>query len=146
MRKIFEFIIHCTGTRENSSYSVEQLRKDHLARGFRGIGYHYYITRDGTVYNTRPIECVGAHTKGHNSHSLGICLEGGLDIDGIPKDTRTSAQRSALRQLVHTLLQRFRHVRICGHRDLSPDQDGDGIIEPHEWSKQCPCFDVASGL
>lgn len=146
MRKIHEIVIHCTGTREDRPYPVEQLRKDHLARGFRDIGYHYYITRDGTVHQTRPVEQAGAHVYGHNRHSLGICYEGGLNREGLPEDTRTPEQRASMHGLVHTLLKRFRHVRICGHRDLSPDRNGNGVVEPNEWSKQCPCFDVAREL
>ena len=102
---------------------------------------------DGTVTNTRPIELVGAHVKGYNKHSIGICYEGGLDASGNPKDTRTPEQRSALRLLVAQLLRRFKdEVRVCGHRDLSPDLNGDGTVEPREWVKQCPCFEVSRGL
>ena len=96
--------------------------------------------------NTRPIELVGAHCKGHNARSIGICYEGGLDAKGRPKDTRTVEQRSALRLLVAQLLKRFKNnVRVCGHRDLSPDLNGDGRIEPEEWVKECPCFEVGKG-
>lgn len=62
---------------------------------------------------------------------------------GNPKDTRTPEQRSALHLLVYQLLQQFRNARVCGHRDLSPDLDGDGTVEPWEWVKQCPCFEVS---
>lgn len=65
MRTIDHIIIHCSATREGSSLSVEELEKIHRRRGFRGIGYHYYIRRDGTVTNTRPLEVVGAHCKGN---------------------------------------------------------------------------------
>ena len=83
----------------------------------------------------------------YHSHSIGICYEGGLDVRGRAKDTRTPEQRSALRLLVHQLLKRFRNnVRICGHRDLSPDLNGDGVIEPEEWIKECPCFEVSREL
>ena len=65
---------------------------------------------------------------------------------GNPKDTRTPEQRSALRLLVHQLLKQFRNARVCGHRDLSPDLDGDGTVQPREWVKQCPCFEVSKEL
>ncbi|WP_308761579.1 N-acetylmuramoyl-L-alanine amidase [uncultured Bacteroides sp.] len=147
MRKINHLIIHCSATREDRPYTVANLQNDHLSRGFRGSGYHYYIRRDGTVTNTRPIELVGAHVKGYNKHSIGICYEGGLDASGNPKDTRTPEQRSALRLLVAQLLRRFKdEVRVCGHRDLSPDLNGDGTVEPREWVKQCPCFEVSREL
>lgn len=147
MRKINYLIIHCSATREDCPYTVAHLQNDHLSRGFQSIGYHYYIRRDGTVTNTRPIELVGAHVKGYNKHSIGICYEGGLDALGTPKDTRTPEQRSSMHLLVAQLLHRFKgEVRVCGHRDLSPDLDKNGEIEPWEWAKQCPCFEVGKEL
>ena len=147
MRTIDHIIIHCSATCEGSSLSVEELEKMHRRRGFRGIGYHYYIRRDGTVTNTRPLEVIGAHCKGNNAHSVGICYEGGLDARGNPKDTRTPEQRSAMHLLVAQLLKRFKNnVCICGPRDLSPDLNGDGVIEPEEWVKECPCFEVRKEL
>ena len=136
-------VVHCSATRADCALTTEDLETIHRRRGFRGIGYHYYIRRDGTVVNTRALELVGAHAKGHNAHSIGICYEGGLDARGNPKDTRTPEQRSALHLLVYQLLQQFRNARVCGHRDLSPDLDGDGKVEPWEWVKQCPCFEVS---
>ena len=145
MRDIHYIIIHCSATRADRDFTVKQLEAAHRARGFRGIGYHYYIRRDGTTVHTRPLERAGAHCRGYNAHSIGICYEGGLDAEGRPADTRTPEQRSALRLLVSQLLRRYgKHARLCGHRDLSPDLDGDGTVEPEEWTKQCPCFDVAS--
>ena len=144
MRTITLIIIHCSATPEGKSLSAEACRQDHiLHRRFRDIGYHFYITRDGEIYQGRPLEKVGAHCRNHNSHSIGICYEGGLDARGNPKDTRTPEQRSALHLLVYQLLQQFRNARVCGHRDLSPDLDGDGTVEPWEWVKQCPCFEVS---
>ncbi|GAE86677.1 N-acetylmuramoyl-L-alanine amidase [Bacteroides reticulotermitis JCM 10512] len=114
----------------------------HRRRGFKGIGYHYYIRKDGTVHLTRPIERIGAHARGWNSNSIGICYEGGLDCGGRPADTRTPEQRTSLRLLVGQLLTQFPGSRVCGHRDLSPDLNRNGEVEPEEWIKACPCFDV----
>lgn len=147
MRKIDYIVIHCSATREDCDLTPGALELEHRRRGFRGIGYHYYIRRDGTTVLTRPLELVGAHVKGYNKHSIGICYEGGLDVQGRPKDTRTPEQRAVLRLLVAQLLRRFKgNLRICGHRDLSPDLNGDGRIGPEEWTKQCPCFDVGREL
>lgn len=147
MRKIDYIVLHCSATREDRPYTVDALRADHLRRGFNGIGYHYYVLRDGTVVKTRALSLVGAHVKGLNAHSIGICYEGGLDSAGNPKDTRTPEQRRVLRLLVYQLLRKFRgNVRVCGHRDLSADLDGNGIVEPWEWTKLCPCFDVGTEL
>lgn len=146
MRTIHLIVVHCSATRANCALTPEALETAHRRRGFRGIGYHYYIRKDGTTLNTRPLELIGAHAKGHNAHSIGICYEGGLDEQGRPTDTRTPEQRSALRLLVHQLLKRFRNSYVCGHRDLSPDINGNGVVEPEEWVKQCPCFDVGKEL
>ena len=146
MRQINLLIIHSSATKENQSFTLQALETSHRKRGFNGIGYHYYIRKSGEVVNTRPLSRIGAHAKGYNRYSIGICYEGGLDKDGKPKDTRTPQQRAALRKLVNELLVRFSGCKVCGHRDLSPDLNHNGRIEPHEWTKQCPCFDVASGL
>ena len=136
-------VIHCSATCCDRSYTEHDLTTDHLSQGFFGAGYHYYIRRNGDIKTLRPMTQPGAHVRGYNAHSLGICYEGGLDARGNPKDTRTPEQRSALHLLVHQLLQQFRNARVCGHRDLSPDLDGDGKVEPWEWVKQCPCFEVS---
>ena len=143
MRAISLIVVHCSATRADRSLTPDDLETQHRRRGFNGTGYHYYIRKDGTVHLTRPIERIGAHVKGFNLNSVGICYEGGLDARGNPKDTRTPEQRSALHLLVYQLLQQFRNARVCGHRDLSPDLDGDGKVEPWEWVKQCPCFEVS---
>ena len=90
------------------------------------------------------MEMIGAHAKGYNMNSLGIAYEGGLDTQGHPADTRTPRQKRSMRALIRTLKQEFPIERVCGHRDLSPDRNGNGVVEPVEWLKQCPCFDVAN--
>ena len=142
MRTINKIILHCSATRENQNYSFQQCRADHLRRGFKDIGYHYYITRDGLQHIGRPLWQSGAHCRGHNRDSIGICYEGGLDDLGRAADTRTEPQRDTLRRLLASLQRRFPQAILLGHRDLSPDLDGDGRITPAEWVKQCPCFDV----
>ena len=96
MRKINYIVVHCSATREGRTLTPEALEAEHRRRGFRTTGYHYYIRRNGTTVLTRPPELVGAHMKGYNKHSIGICYEGGLDALGNPKDTRTPEQRAAL--------------------------------------------------
>ncbi len=142
MRSITLIILHCSATRITQNYSFERCRSDHLKRGFKDIGYHYYITRDGHIHEGRPLEQVGAHCKDHNHHSIGICYEGGLDAAGQACDTRTKAQRQSLRTLLERLTAQFPGAIIMGHRDLSPDLNGNGTIDPEEWQKQCPCFDA----
>ena len=120
MRTITLIIIHCSATPEGKSLSAEACRLDHiLHRGFRDIGYHFYITRDGEIHRGRPLEKVGAHCRNHNSHSIGICYEGGLDAACCPKDTRTLEQRGSLLALLRELRRQFPKALIVGHHDLN---------------------------
>ncbi|GAD06571.1 N-acetylmuramoyl-L-alanine amidase [Porphyromonas crevioricanis] len=135
-------VIHCSATRENRSYSVEDLLRDHVGRGFVGIGYHYYVTRDGHIHLTRPLDKMGAHVLGYNHCSIGICYEGGLDEHGKPADTRTPEQRVSLLRLIRIVRQYCPLAIVLGHRDLTVDRNGDGRIRPDEWMKNCPCFDA----
>lgn len=142
-REINLIVIHCSATREDVEYTPEQLDRDHRSRGFERVGYHFYVRRDGEILPTRSLSMVGAHARGHNRHSVGICYEGGLDKEGQPADTRTPEQKESLVVLLDWLLSRFPDSRICGHRDLSPDLNKDGRISGDEWIKHCPCYDAA---
>ena len=128
MRKIELIVVHCSATREGTDVTIDDIRQWHRKRGFRDVGYHFVVYRDGTVAKGRPLEQVGAHVKGYNRHSVGICYIGGLSAIGEIKDTRTDAQKVALRELLKDLKRRYPKARICGHRDLSPDRNGDGIF------------------
>ncbi len=146
-RMVDLIVIHCSATKETSRLTPLALDRMHRQRGFNGCGYHYYIERDGKINSMRPSEKVGAHARGYNAHSLGICYEGGLDKNGRAADTRTERQKVSLRALVKVLRQLYPTInRVVGHRDLSADRNGDGVITTDEWTKQCPCFDVASEL
>ena len=146
MRFINLIVVHCSATRCYRSYTEHDLTTDCLRRGFSGAGYHFYIRKNGDIKTLRPLERPGAHARGYNAHSIGICYEGGLNERGRPADTRTDFQKHSLRALVLLLLKDYPGSRLCGHRDLSPDLNGNGEIEPEEWIKECPCFDAASLL
>lgn len=107
-------------------------------RHLKYIGYHYVIDITGKTETGRRIGETGAHVRGYNSGSVGICMTG--------TDAFTPAQWEALRILVNGLKTRFPSARICGHRDLSPDKNGDGVITPDELIKICPGFTVADWL
>lgn len=150
-RKINYIVIHCSATRETQDYTFERLIADHKARGFLTCGYHRYIRRDGTVHVGREFDRVGAHVGdlNHNADSIGICYEGGLDARGRVADTRTDTQKKLLLEQIKEALAAVKasgqdpsKVKIVGHRDLSPDKDNDGVVEPHEWVKSCPCFNA----
>ena len=104
-RTINEIIVHCAATPEGKDFSVEQIREWHVnGRGWRDIGYHFVIYRDGSIHTGRDIDCAGAHCLQHNAHSIGICYIGGCTADGKhPKDTRTTKQKAALLELLTEL-------------------------------------------
>ena len=142
-RKLTDYlVVHAAATRPEMDIGVKDIRKWHMAKGWSDIGYHRVIRRDGTVENGRDINLVGAHVQGHNSRSIGICLAGGLDSNAQPVDNFTDKQKASLFYLLTELKSQHPSAKIVGHRDLSPDLDGDGVIEKHEWLKSCPCFNV----
>ena len=129
MRKIDLIVIHCSASRADRDFTETDLEVCHRRRGFNGIGYHFYIRKNGDIKTTRPIERIGAHAKGFNRTSIGVCYEGGLDANGKPKDTRTLEQKGALLALLRELKRQFPKALVVGHRDLNP-------------MKGCPCFDA----
>lgn len=126
-------VLHCSASRCNQDYSVEQLRRDHKARGFYDIGYHFYIRKDGTMTQHRKLLEVGAHARPYNRCSIGICYEGGLDEQGKPCNTMTTEQETRLIDLFRNLKILFPKAKIVGHRDL-----------PGTTPKECPCLDAGS--
>ena len=129
-RRIDLIVIHCSATRATQCYTVDDCRRDHRARGFADIGYHYYITRNGVVHRGRPLYTEGAHAAGYNRYSIGICYEGGLDAHNQPADTRTPEQKLTLQRLLERLKKDYPDAQVVGHRDLP------GV------RKDCPCFEV----
>jgi len=142
MREINTVVIHCTATKEGVDIGAKEIDGWHKDKGWSGIGYHYVFLLDGSVEVGRPEENQGAHVKGDNEDTIGAVYVGGLSRDLKPKDTRTDAQKKSLRCFVENMRNSFPGVSIKGHRDYSPDKNGNGIIEPSEWFKDCPCFDV----
>lgn len=161
MRAITTLVIHCSATpngrtlfsgiagQPNFSTPADEINRWHKARGFHRqpqflkrqeprlccIGYHFVVATNGAIFNGRSIEEVGAHVQGHNRDSIGICMVG--------TGRYTVAQWGALANLVSGLRKTYPNARLVGHRDLSPDKDGDGTVEPSEWLKTCPGFTVA---
>jgi len=121
----------------------EKVRDKH-GRAFNDIGYHKIFDVDGTMYLGRPIEKMGAHCTGQNWNSIGYCYIGGLDKDGKPKDTRTDAQKEAMKAEIEKDKIKYGFSEVKGHRDYSPDLNKNGKIDKWEWIKVCPCFDVKS--
>lgn len=130
LTNITHIILHCSATRVGQDVPVETIDRWHRKRGFDMIGYHYYIDINGVIHKGRELEKVGAHAKGHNVNSIGICYCGGLDTDGeTPRDTLTFDQQDSMSSLIlslGTVLQQ--PLKVIGHNDIS--------------NKACPSFDV----
>ena len=125
-------VIHCSYTPPSMDIGVVEIRVWHHQNGWRDLGYHHVIRRDGTVEPGRPEDQHGAHVRGHNGTSLGVCLVGGMaQADKRPDCNFTTDQWTALDALVYELKQRYPNAEVVGHRDLDP-------------GKACPTFDVAA--
>lgn len=143
MRKIDAIIVHCSATKAWQDFTAKDIDCWHRKRGFDGIGYHYVIRLNGKIEKGRSVEYPGAHCPDWNTRSIGICYIGGLDANGKPADTRTKAQKRILYQLIRELQRDYPGINlVIGHRDTSPDLNRNGVIEPCEFVKACPCFDV----
>lgn len=117
-------VVHCSATGPDSDIGAADITRWRKQRGFDTIGYHYVIRRNGTRESGRPENTVGAHVRGHNLNSIGVCLAGGTNAAGKPDNNFTAAQFTMLETLLKELRGRYPKARICGHRDLSPDKNG----------------------
>lgn len=116
----------------------------HTDKGWSDIGYHDVIKRNGVHQAGRPVERAGAHVRGHNGKSIGICLIGGVDEQGHAEANYTFLQYKTLNKVIDEYLRRYPDAKVCGHYDMSPDLNGDGTIEASERIKECPCFNVSA--
>jgi N-acetylmuramoyl-L-alanine amidase len=132
MRQINKIIVHCSATREGQDIPIETIKKWHIeGRGWSDIGYHFYIDINGKIQMGRNIAKIGAHCKGQNRNSIGICYCGGVEADGkTPKDTRTDEQKEALLAVLRTLKAMYPEAIIHSHKDYA--------------NKACPSFDATS--
>lgn len=141
MRPVDEIIVHCTATRpdwwqdKTTAEKVAEVKLWHTRdRGWKNIGYHYLIDRDGTVAKGRPVEQVGAHCKGHNTGTIGVALFGGHGSSERDKfsDNFTPAQDAALRDLIAELSRTYGINKVTGHNQYA--------------AKACPGFNVPRWL
>lgn len=117
-------VVHCADTPDDEALDVRAIHDMHLGFGWHGIGYHWVICRDGTLQSGRPEYWVGAHVKGHNEISLGVCLIG--------RQNFTEAQMQTLESLLMRWRTEYPAAEICGHCDFDYTE------------KTCPNFDVAA--
>ena len=125
---IDKIIIHCSATKEGVDFHVKDIDRWHKQKGYKCVGYHYVITLDGAIEKGRNEDEIGAHCKGYNANSIGICYIGGLDKEGNAKDTRTVQQRAALFLLLNQLKAKYPNATIHGHNEFA--------------NKACPSFNV----
>ncbi len=140
-------VVHCSATPPSSDIGADEIDDMHERRGFNNgdgihIGYHEVILRDGTIEFGRHFDEPGAHVKGRNYQSIGICLIGGVDRSGNAEDNFTDEQMDALYVSLQHKQLAYPDAEILGHRNTFPDVNGDGIVDRTDWLKECPSFSV----
>jgi N-acetyl-anhydromuramyl-L-alanine amidase AmpD len=126
-------VVHCSATPPDADIGADEIRRWHVEdNGWSDIGYHYVIRRAGVIEHGRSLDYQGAHVRGYNHESVGICLVGGVSKDGQPDANFTAAQYGSLESLISLLLPRFPGAAVRGHRDFP------GV------TKACPSFDAAA--
>ena len=129
MRQVDYIAIHCTATGKRTKIeSIQKYWRDVL--GWRNPGYHFIIEHDGNIEQLLDVEKVSNGVKGYNSKAINFAYIGGIDGNGIPKDTRTEAQKDAIMMLVDSLRHVYPNAKIMGHREFP------------NVTKACPSFDV----
>ena len=121
-RNILFLVVHCSDTPNNQNLGALDIHKMHLGFGWDGIGYHKIIARDGLIEEGRPEYWYGAHVKGINHKSLGVCLIG--------KNNFTKSQFISLKIILKKWKLNYPDAKIIGHRDVTKTK------------KTCPNFDV----
>jgi N-acetylmuramoyl-L-alanine amidase len=123
-------VVHCSASPPSVRCDVMVIDRWHRERGFRKIGYHFVVCRDGVVQSGRGLTEIGAHVEGFNDKSIGICLVGGVNEKNQPENNFTPEQFKALEVKLMKLLPMFPGAEVLGHRDLP------------NVNKACPSFDV----
>jgi N-acetylmuramoyl-L-alanine amidase len=121
-KEIKLLVVHCSDTKNSSNLDATDIHKMHLNFGWDGIGYHKIITRSGKIENGRPEYWIGAHVKGKNKISLGVCLIG--------RDNFTKKQFISLERVLKKWKSIYPSAKIVGHKDTGNTK------------KTCPNFNV----
>lgn len=140
MRKIERIFVHCTASKQTAT--VEDIKREFKAKGWKNPGYHYLVDANGKTHNLLPEEQVSNGVQGYNQTSINVAYIGGIDEVGKGVDNRTEEQKKALTDILTKLKKKYPGAEIMGHRDISPDKNGNGIVDPWERIKECPCFDA----
>lgn len=140
MRNIKYIAVHCTASSQHAT--IKELLLEFKRKGWSKPGYHYIVDVSGKVFNTLSEDEVSNGVKGFNSNLINVAYIGGIDAKGKPVDNRTEEQKKSLLLLLKALKKKYPNAIIQGHRDFSPDTNKNGIVDPWERIKACPCFDA----
>lgn len=140
MRKIERIFVHCTAG--SHKQTVEDLKAEFKRKGWNNPGYHYVVMPNGRIECMLPEEGISNGVQGYNSTAINVAYVGGIDAKGKGIDNRTPEQKKSLISVLSELKKKYPDAEILGHRDISPDTNGNGIVDPWERIKECPCFNA----
>ncbi len=126
MRSVKRIFVHCTAGSQRQK--IADLQAEFRRKGWKNPGYHYVVQADGTVTQLLGEDRVSNGVKGYNSTSVNVAYMGGIDARGKAVDNRTAEE----------LKGRYPKAEILGHRDISPDRNGNGIVDPWGEDKGMP--------
>ena len=133
-RKINSVVLHCSASDYHKNYDALDIDQWHKDRWGSGCGYHYIILQDGTIQKGRWLDYPGAHVKGHNKYSIGICYIGGVDENNeVVYDNETKEQKRSIIVLIDLL---------CSMYNLNSETQVKGHNEFPNVHKECPCLDM----
>ena len=144
MRRINRIFVHCTASWQETT-TEESLLAEFKKNGWKRPGYHYVVKPDGNIIEMLSDNYIANGVKNYNQNSIHVAWIGGILKAGkniVSWDNRTPQQKQALFDLLTKLKLRYRDAIILGHRDISPDLNHHGVVDPWERIKQCPCFDA----
>ena len=122
-------VIHCSATKSSMDIGLVEIRKWHVEdNGWRDVGYHYIIRRNGEVELGRRHDDTGAHAAGYNHKTIGVCMVGGMADDNSAENNFTDKQWTSVSDLIKQIKVNYPDVHVIGHNEIS--------------SKECPSFDV----
>ena len=143
MRKINRIFVHCTASWQTAT--IEDLKKEFKDKGWKNPGYHWVIFPCGKIVQMLDEAKVANGVKNYNQSSIHVAWVGGIELRNekiVSVDNRTLSQKAALFDWLTKLKLKYRDAQIMGHRDISPDLNHNGVIDPWERIKDCPCFDA----
>ena len=140
MRNIKYIFVHCTASQQTAT--VQQILKEFTQRGWRIPGYHYIVDPRGMLTQLVAEDRISNGVKGYNAESINVAYIGGIDSKKKAIDNRTPEQKKTLLNILTRLKKKYPNAIIMGHRDISPDKNHNGIVDPWERIKECPCFDA----